>query len=76
MITRTLIQIMVGFADDGTPSVLASAVVQDDSEGTASSTVKPMNNSAVKTAATALRDAVIAVAANAGKPVVAGRVVP
>jgi hypothetical protein len=69
-ITRKLVEIQVNIIDAaGTTSTQVTAVVSDDSEGTTTGAVKLLAAPAVVNAANALRDAVVSVAANAGKPV-------
>lgn len=72
MITRNLFQIVVTFKQDATPVVSAVAMVTDDSEGTQTGAAKVLNAPSVVSAATTLRDAVMTLAANAGKPVTIG----
>ena len=67
-ITRQLVEVRVNFASDGTPLVRASGIISDDVEGTVTGKDQIMAQAAVVNAAIVLRDAVMTVAANAGKP--------
>jgi hypothetical protein len=69
-LTRKLVEIQVNILDaTGTTSTQVTALVTDDSEGTATGAVKIINAATVVNAANALRDAIVQVAANAGKPI-------
>lgn len=72
MIVRTLTAIEVTFETDGTPRVNLSALIEETTEQISATRMMRVKNAAIVTAATALRDAVVAFAANAGKPVTPG----
>lgn len=67
-ITRRLDSIGISFKADGTPMVVAQAVISDDSEGTQSGAEKRLNQAAIITIAAQLRDAILQAASAAGKP--------
>lgn len=67
-ITRKLNEITLNFDREGNPTVLVTAIVTDTDEGTNSGAARILQAPAVLTAATALRDACLTLAANAGKP--------
>jgi hypothetical protein len=67
-ITRRLDNIIVTFDSQGNPTVVGTGVISDDSEGTQVGKAQAFGQNAVVTAATQLRDAVLTVAQNAGKP--------
>ena len=67
-ITRKLNEINLRFDGAGNPSVTATGIVSDDAENTSTGVARSMNAPAVIAAAEQLRDAVLQVAQNAGKP--------
>ena len=67
-ITRRLNEITVTFDGVGNPSVVATGVITDTDEATATGAARQMQAATVINAAVALRDAVLAVAQAAGKP--------
>lgn len=67
-ITRRLNDIVLTFDSLGNPTVLVTGVITDDVENTSTGAVRNMVAPAVLAAAATLRDAVMTVAANAGKP--------
>lgn len=67
-ITRLFEGVGIQFLGDGTMRVVASATVIDDSEQSASTVSRVLNNPTVIAAAAQLRDAVMTLAANLGKP--------
>jgi len=68
-ITRKLVEIQLNFAGSNIPIIQVTALVSDDVEGTATGASRILAQPAVVSAANALRDAVVTVAANAGLPV-------
>ena len=71
-ITRKLLGISVALdtmKSDGSVTVSARALVQDSDEGTTQITTKVFNSPAIKQQAEQLRDAIVALAEQAGKPV-------
>lgn len=67
-ITRKLYEIRLAFNAAGDPTVDVSALVSDDVEGTSTGMHRQLGTNPVLTAAASLRDAVLAAAQNAGKP--------
>ena len=69
-ITRKLHTISVSFTEDGSGNVnvVATGIITDTSEGTSGPAARAFAQPAVVAAAQGLRDAVLTVAANAGKP--------
>lgn len=67
-ITRKLSEISVGFLPDGSPVVRVSGVITDTDENTVTGRSQTMQAATVVAEAVLLRDAVLAVAAAAGKP--------
>lgn len=67
-ITRKLNEISLTFDATGNPAVVVTGIVTDTDEGTAAGARRDMAQAAVVAAAVQLRDAVLTVAANAGKP--------
>lgn len=68
MITREMVSINISFDSAGTPLVTVNAVVSDTDEQTSSGMTKVLKQAAITTQATQLRDAVLTLAQNAGKP--------
>lgn len=68
-ITRKLVQIDLAFQGSDVPIVTVTAVVSDDGENTSTGVARVLQGAGVINAANALRDAVVAAAQNAGKPV-------
>lgn len=67
-VTRKLTEISVQFSGSNTPTVIVSASVADDSEGTATGIQREMAQQAIMNAAVSLRDAVMQIATNQSKP--------
>lgn len=68
-ITRQFTEITIRLAKStGEPTVTASAFVTDSDEGSASGAQKIMSGPAVLSLAAQLRDQIMQVASNAGKP--------
>lgn len=67
-ISRKLMEVSVRFAADGTPVVIAHALITDTDEGTSTGQQKQLNAQTIQDAAVALRDAVLAKAEQVGKP--------
>lgn len=67
-VTRRINDISITFDGMGAPTVIVTGLVIDDVEDTSAGVNRRMIAPAVLTAAAALRDAVLTVAANAGKP--------
>lgn len=65
---RTLREVTLTFDKDGVPSVTVTGIAEDLDEGTSTGVARVMVAPVVVNAAVALRDAIIAVAAAAGKP--------
>lgn len=72
MIVRTLTTINVVFDVDGNPRVNLEAVIQETTEGISQPRMMRVNNPTIVAAAASLRDAVVAFALAAGKPVTPG----
>ena len=68
-ISRRLHKIEVQFTGNGTPVVRVLAIVTDDEENTSTGASRLIGAPTVINAAAALRDALIEVAAAAGKPI-------
>lgn len=67
-ITRKLREILISFDAAGNPAVTVTGLISDDVEGTSTGKAQSMAQAPVIAEAVALRDAVMTVAANAGKP--------
>lgn len=67
-ISRKVNQISITFDGLGNPAVVLTGIITDDDEGTSTGAARQMKSPAVVAAAEALRDACLAVAASAGKP--------